>query len=250
MKSGSEDNKKKDKRLFTRLQEKLEIIIQATPPGHRLTSEPELAKELGVSRATLREAMRSFEAQGLIRRRQGVGTFVVGPRPVLETGLEVLESIETQAKRIGLNVSMGALSIEKIDVEALQGVELGVEQGTALVRIARTIYTDGRPVAYLVDILPEEILRPEDFQQGFTGSVLDMLLRRGSPQLATSIAEIKTILAPSEIARPLEIQRGDTLLLLEARLYDVNGRFVAYSYSYFTPGHFRFQVIRRVGTIH
>ena len=68
------------------MQIELAELIAATPAGERLPSEPELARQLGVSRATLREAMRTFEAQGLIRRRQGVGTFVVGQSPVIESG--------------------------------------------------------------------------------------------------------------------------------------------------------------------
>ncbi len=77
---------------FQRLQQELAILIAETPAGERLLSEPELANKLGVSRATLREAMRTFEGQGLIRRRQGVGTFVVGHSQVLDSGLEVLAS--------------------------------------------------------------------------------------------------------------------------------------------------------------
>ena len=50
------------------------------PAGTRLPSEPELAAELQVSRATLREALRAMELEGLLRRRQGSGTFVAdGP---------------------------------------------------------------------------------------------------------------------------------------------------------------------------
>lgn len=63
---------------FQRLQADLAAIIARTPAGAKLASEVELAKQLGVSRATLREAIRTFENQGLVRRRQGAGTFVVG----------------------------------------------------------------------------------------------------------------------------------------------------------------------------
>ena len=80
---------------FQRLQADLAALIAKLPADSRLPSEPDLAAQLGVSRATLREAMRTFETQGLIRRRQGAGTFVVGKVPVLESGLEVLESINT-----------------------------------------------------------------------------------------------------------------------------------------------------------
>ena len=52
---------------FQRLQADLSALILSTPAGQRLVSEPELAKQMGVSRATLREAMRTFETQGLIR---------------------------------------------------------------------------------------------------------------------------------------------------------------------------------------
>ena len=54
---------------FQRLQSDLAKLIGSTPPGQRLLNEPDLARQMGVSRATLREAMRTFETQGIIRRR-------------------------------------------------------------------------------------------------------------------------------------------------------------------------------------
>src|SRR3990172_12062856 len=99
--------------LFNRLHTSLGELIAATDPGERLPTEPKLATMLGVSRATLREAMRTFETQGLIQRRQGVGTFVVRPAGVMETGLELLESIESMAERGGLSVRLGAYEVER-----------------------------------------------------------------------------------------------------------------------------------------
>ena len=234
---------------YQRLQVVLAELIEKTAPGDRLPSEPLLAQQLGVSRATLREAMRAFEGQGLIRRRQGIGTFVVGRPSVIESGLEVLKSIESAAESISLKISMGDLRIHQIMADGEQASALGVDEDTALFEVERVILGDDRPVAFLIDILPEKILTASDLNEGFNGSVLDLLLERGSPKLVKSYTEINAVAAPSEIARALEIQRGDVLLMFQALLSDDSGRVVNYSKSYFIPGHFRFHVVRRVGSL-
>src|SRR5690349_16305231 len=177
---------------FQRLQADLAALIARTPAGQRLSSEPELAKQLGVSRATLREAMRTFETQGLIRRRQGSGTFVVGKAPVLDSGLEVLESLDTLAKRLGLEVSVSDLVIEQITADDEFPKALNVQVGTRLTRVRRVVRADNRPVAYLVDVLPESVLHGRDLTADFHGSVLDFLIARGD-SLAHSRANVSAI---------------------------------------------------------
>ncbi len=234
---------------FQRLQTTLANLISETPAGARLPAEPELAKQLGVSRATLREAMRTFEGQGLIRRRQGVGTFVVSHSQIIDTGLEVLESLENLAGKMSLEVSMGELRIKEIEANQEQAEAMQVDVCTPLLKVSRVISAESRPVAFLVDILPTDLLPDEALQEGFTGSVLDLLLRRGEPDLANSLTEIQAVQAPSGIARALEIQRGDVLLMFNARLFSTLGRIVDYSFSYFLPGYFRFHIVRRVGAM-
>jgi len=232
---------------FQRLQNELAQEISKIPHGEKLPSEQDLAKMLGVSRATLREAMRMFEGQGIIRRRQGVGTFVVGPIQVIETGLEVLESIETLAEKIGLDVRMGELDIQQINANDYYAKNLDVAVNTPLIKISRVINAENRPVAYLVDVLPESIFSHDDLEAGFTGSVLDRLIESDRIDLSVSKTIIQAEAACSSIARALQIQRGDVLLLFRAYLYSTEGKIIDYSYSYFLPGYFRFQVVRRVG---
>ena len=231
---------------FQRLQSDLAVLIAGTPAGDRLPSEPDLAKQLGVSRATLREAMRTFETQGLIRRRQGAGTFVVGQVPVIESGLEVLESLDTMARRMGMEVSVADLRVEQIVADADLAAHLELQPGAKLTRVRRVIREDVRPVAYLVDTLPEEMLKPHELSQAFKGSVLDFLLDRGD-RLTVSRAAISATGASAEVARALEIQRGDVLLQFTAKLYQDDGRVLDYSQSNFIPGYFNFHVVRRVG---
>jgi len=231
---------------FQRLQTDLAKLITRTPAGQRLISEPELAKQMGVSRATLREAMRSFETQGLIRRRQGSGTYVVGKVPVIETGLEVLESLETMARRMNLEVAVSDLQIEETEADKEMAANLKVAEGERLTRIRRVMRADRRPAAYLVDVLPESILVPEDLPSGFSGSVLDFLIQRGT-KLGISRAVISATNASAEVAKPLEIQRDDVLLKFESQLFDIRNNVVDYSVSYFIPGYFHFHVNRRIG---
>ena len=229
-----------------KLHEQLKELILKTDAGEKLPSEPKLAKSLGVSRATLREAMRTFETEGLIRRQQGVGTFVVHPLQVIDTGLEVLESIETMAKRLGLNVSMGALQIERRIANEIEGKHLQLNSPVEVVVFTRVIHVEDRPVAYLVDILPSEFLSADELNGHFSGSILDLLLKRGEPKLANSRTDIQAVAANNQVARAMGIQRGDVLLKFMATMVSTTGQIVDYSLSYFLPGTFRFHVVRRV----
>jgi GntR family transcriptional regulator len=231
---------------FQRLTAELSSLISRTPAGQQLPSEPDLAKQLGVSRATLREAMRAFETQGLIRRRQGAGTFVVGKVPVMDSGLELLESVETMARRMNLSVTVSDLHIEKVMADQELATALNVPLATRLTRVRRVMQTDGHPVAYLVDNLSETVLRAEDLQNDFGGSVLDFLLARSDPP-RTSRAAISAIGATADVAKALEIQRGDVLLHFSAQLFNSSAAVLDFSKTYFIPGYFNFHIVRRVG---
>lgn len=237
-----------ERSTYQRLQSDLKGMIDNLESGTKLPAEPDLAQKLGVSRATLREAMRIFESQGLLRRKQGLGTFVTKPTKVIETGLEVLESIETLAEKIGLDVSMANLNISNGKATKKEAEKLNLEVGSPIISITRVIQTDQSPAAYLVDVLPESIIDPNRIEDRFTGSVLDMLIQIGKPSLSVSKTEISAIHAQSNVAKALHVQRGDTLLLLSGVLFDIEGKPVDFSYTYLLPGYFRLHLIRKVGS--
>jgi GntR family transcriptional regulator len=238
---------KKDTRpLYQKTTEALAAFIKEVEPGSYLPSEPKLARKLGVSRATLREAMRVFEGQGVIVRKQGVGTLVTHPPHVIETGIEKLESLETLARRMGLQIEMGELEINKRQANQTEIQRFALENGAYVMDVSRVMCTKERPIAFLIDSLPEKYLPDEVREKQFKGSILDLLVQNRKPRVRTSQTEITAISASSNVARELGIQRGDVLLCMEAWLRTSKGSVIDHSFSYFLPGTFRFSITRRV----
>jgi len=194
----------------------------------------------------LREARGTYETQGLIRRRQGVGTFVLRPAHVLESGLEILESLETIAQRMGLHAVPGEIVINHRPAYQDESLVLGLAVAAQVVSVSRVILADDRPAAYLIDVLPSEFITLDELGDGFNGSVLDLLMRRGDPLLANSHCDIAAVAASPDVARALNIQRGDALLRFQSRLFTIDGKVIDYSIGYFLPGYFRFHEIREL----
>ncbi len=76
---GRAPRRKVTRAVVRAIQERLER--GTLQPGARLPSERELARQLGASRSSIREALRALELAGLIRSQHGGGTFVADPLP-------------------------------------------------------------------------------------------------------------------------------------------------------------------------
>jgi GntR family transcriptional regulator len=228
------------------VEDALSRLIKTMRPGDQLLSEPELAKQMGVSRATLREVLRSFAERGLLVRRQGVGTFVTSRIPILETGLEVLESLERMAERLDLHTEIAYLDIKERLATSIECQGLAQEEPLSVLAVTRTITMEGEPVADLLDVVPLTYLGAGDLGNNFKGSVLDILLDREKLVLATSRTEIIAVAAAGEIVQRLDVVPSTALLKLVAQLYSYDEKVVDYSISYFVPGYFKFHVMRQV----
>ena len=237
----------KDNDVSRSLHEQLSTLIASTSPGEQLPLEPKLAEDLGVSRASLREAMRTFETRGLLQRQQGVGTFVIHPTHVFDSGLENLISLETIADHIGLQVSMGELQICSKTVDFELSKELGLAVDEEIIHVSRVILADDKPVAFLEDNLPVDVISEKEVKHHFTGSVLDLLIRRDDIPLASSKCDISATGANEQLSDALKIQLNDPLLVFSSLLFSTRGRIIDSSFSYFIPGYFHFHIVRRVG---
>jgi len=225
----------------------LSLIENGTyQPGEQLPSEADLAAQLGISRPTLREALLNLEREDVLVRKHGVGTFVApGYGHRLESGLERLESVLELAARQGLRVGFDALQVQEEPADPELADKLQVTPGTPLTSVRRVIVVDRMPVAYMSDVTLSSILSPEDVDERFNGSVLDLLRQKGGQQVSQAMADIVALNADASLADKLGGELGQAVLLIEEILFDEEGTAVEFSRNYFVPDFFRFHVVRR-----
>ncbi len=233
--------------LYLQAEEALGRLIQdgTYRVGDRLPPEPELAQRLGISRATLREALRALEDKGLITRRRGLGTFITAPTPLIDSGLEQLESLDSLARRMGLVCTTEDLEIREEPAPPEIASRLGIAPGETIITVGRTKVTNGIIAAYMYDVLPAWVTDVATLRASFKGSVLDYLLERQVP-LAFAWTNIIATRADSRIAAKLRIKPSAVLLLLEEVSYTQDNQIVGYSQNYFLPSVFKFHLIRRI----
>ncbi len=209
----------------------------------KLPSEFELAKSLGVSRATLREALRLLEEENVIVRRHGVGTFV-NSRPVFSSGIEQLTSVSSMIRNAGMEP--GTIYLSSMQTVAseddIKRFHCGEDED--IISIERVRTANGEPVVYCVDKVPKEYL-PEDFLSREEGSIFSALEELGNIRVSHAVAFIDPV-GYHDVASPtLNCEPETSLLVLKQLHYDEKDRVVLYSKNYFRADKFSFHVVRK-----
>lgn len=214
-------------------------------PGSQLPPEMELLQMLGVSRTTLREALRILEEQRLIRKRRGLGTFVQERAIVKDMSQNF--GITEMVSQAGY--TPGTRDFEIYEEPASQTIadKLDIPKGADLVVIDRVRTANDVPVVWTRDILPKEYL---DGWMPSTKALNGISLYEGLQQytnirIINGTASFSPFQANREIADKLKVQRNSLLLLIEQVDHDQNHRPVLYSLEYHLTDKFNFIIHRK-----
>lgn len=231
--------------LFKEVRERLlaEISDGRPPVGDRLPSESELALAHQVSRPTLREVLRSLEADGVIRRVHGVGTFVARNEPLVRTTLDldigVTEAVAAAHATLGIEIVR--VATEPAPSWASRGLELPA--GSSVLLVERIIRANGTPAVHGLDMIPVDVTdgRSSAYDGGSVYRFLEHELR---VHLVGGVAEVTAIAATPQLARYLGIAGGSPLLRLDQVEKSIEGRPVLFSREHYAPGVFSLMVRR------
>jgi DNA-binding GntR family transcriptional regulator len=209
--------------------------------GSQLPSEEELSVLLGVSRPTLREAIRAMEDDGQLQRRRGIGTFVLRAA-VLENRLDVNSGVTQLIEQAGMKPGSSALITEQRPATAEEAARLQLEPGEPVLALDRVRTADGRPAVFSRDVLAVGILHPARVADD--GSIYTTLQQQGKT-VHHGLAELDAVAATAALARHLNVARGAPLLLLRQLDFTADDQPVLLSHEWVIPGAFRMTIPRR-----
>jgi len=222
---------------------KSEINDGVYPPGGKLPTEATLGGRFGVSRATVRSAIKELDVLGLVWTQQGAGTFV-RLQPTVLDGLEkmgsISDSIQASGKRPGHEYSRQTTR----DVLPDEAKRMGVTSDTEVVELRRRITADGEVVAYSFDLIPVDLF-PSAFEPGqLDGSIFHYFERELGIHPTLGLAEVHAV-ESSHIAWGPGNEKHRLFVLLDQLHYDRGHRLLMYSRTYFIEGVYSFQLVRK-----
>ncbi|MBS4189292.1 GntR family transcriptional regulator [Bacillus sp. FJAT-49705] len=208
----------------------------------KLPSEFDLAKQLGVSRATLREALRILEEENVIIRRHGVGTFV-NARPLFSSGIEQLNSVTDMILQAGMKPGTIFLSSATMapTEEDIRRFSCSTDEEIVVIERVRT--ANGEPVVYCIDKIPNRILADTFSRE--QESIFDILKVKANRKITYAIAQIVPIGYHEKVSPILECDPETALLVLKQMHFDETDEAILYSVNYFRADKFSFHVLRK-----
>ncbi len=212
-------------------------------PGNPLPSETELAASLDVSRATLREALRSLEDQRLIIRRHGRGTFV--SQLSIMKDLQRNFGITSMIRAAGYHSGTAHQILERTTATREIAEKLSVQPNSPVVHLRRLRLADDRPVVLSTEILPGDLLGDQDFAllSDERQSIYTLLRNRGII-IDRGRAELTPMKATTAMAEELQIKRGSVLLCISQVDFDEKGSPIMYSIEQHVADWVRFTIER------
>lgn len=217
-----------DVALYRQIAELLQqrITDERLVPGDRLPSEPELSESLGVARATVAKALDLLVSEGLVIRRQGIGTFV--ERPPLTRSLPELTGFTEHVQALGLR--SGHQLINSVTVEDPSDDPLLAHFGRQPVRvIERLRLIDDRPAGLHRVGLPAALARRIGLDDTALAdkslSVYERLDAHGV-HLAGAEEHLRAVVADPHDAELLGIAPGAPVMLVRRLSRDTAGELV------------------------
>jgi GntR family transcriptional regulator len=190
-------------------------------PAEALPSEQTLAGELGVSHGTVRKALDALEAENLVERRQGRGTYVVE---------HTQESAHFRFFKIAHHNGERAMpscrraTISERNAKPIECERLNLESGDRVYQIRRDRFIDDRLSVREVIVVSAALFKGLDERVPLPNTLYMLYQSDFSVSIVSAAEQIRAIAAGADDAQALGVSAGDPILEVHRVAYDITGR--------------------------
>jgi GntR family transcriptional regulator len=201
--------------------------------GALLPDEVKLARQLGVSRGTVRAGIGKLVYEGLLERKAGVGTRVSNQH--LESGIQAWRSFTREMKSKGITVENFRLNYDLAQTtpEAARGLQIAPAE---VWRLERVRGWNGKPV-----LSSSSWFHPRlslNGREDFTRPLYETLQKVSGVRPLRACEEFLAVPADSRHAKMLEVSRNTPLLLRRHIVFDVGNRPIEFAEVHYVSSRF------------
>ncbi|MFA5670541.1 MAG: GntR family transcriptional regulator [Balneolaceae bacterium] len=218
-----------------------EINDQRFEPGDKLPSEKRLCEYFDVSRVTVRQALQNLEQQGLIFRKQGLGSFV--SKQKLNQPLVHLTDFSEDMKRAGHESTSKLISLKKVAAIAEVNEVLELPNDSALIQVDRVRLANNKPIAVDVTWLPPgygQLLFDENLT---TQTIYQILEEKYDIPITGGRYKITATVADAYLAEHLEVNIGDAVLEIDRCSKTIGDKKIYFQKRYNNPEFIAYELV-------
>lgn len=197
------------------------------PEGSKIPSEPELMETYGVSRVTVRQAMRVLLDQHTITRRQGMGTFVQGR--VISQTMDDIFGFYPALRSKGLNPATRILDFRTVLPDPEVREQLQLAEGEEVLRFARQYSLEESVWVVIRMNIPSSLAKNWTRREAAKKNSFRLLRENAGVQIGEVSLKIRAAVAEGRVTEWLKISKGHPILELRRLTYSVEKRPVEYA---------------------
>ena len=209
--------------------------VSRLEPGARIPTEESLMEEYGISRTTVRKAMETLVAKGLLVRRQGKGTFVMAQRPARM--LNRLAPFMETFTAAGMKTVKGLIEYKWMEKDNTVPAKLVSADNLVLV-IRRSYSSGGWPYAIAEIFIPSHIGRHISLADAERNSIYQVIQDRTLKPLQRAEITVTMHAPPEHLADARNVREFPVVPRLERTTLGADDEVLECTVTYFHPNGF------------
>ena len=214
-------------------------------PNSEIPSERELKEEYQVSRHTIRQAINLLVSEGLVRREQGRGSFVLPEGLTVRSRIDTFFEHKTIIREFGFTPTIKHVSTEICQPDDIVRAALQLKPEDEVVCFSKLFLADGNPAILAKDHIPQKIVKQKISDESAVDDFFHFLEDLVGKRVEYLLSDIVPIASSGEISDLFQVPDGTPILLMRELFLDATQQTpLQFAYNYHHYDIIQYSILR------